>query len=109
MDGMQRQGGRPGEPAAAGRRVCAALWRRIAGTVTRLAMMVWRLAGGLPPAAPALPSFFEQAVQARRDLLWAQNCFNSVTDARLLDYAMYQMLAAESKYSYFLGKLRAGG
>lgn len=56
-----------------------------------------------------IPSLLEELTQARRDFLWAQNYYNSVTDKNLLDFAMYQMLASQSKYTYFLKRIRAEG
>ncbi len=54
-------------------------------------------------------SILEGLNEARRDFLLTQKYYNSVTDNELLDYSMFRMLAAQSKYSYFLSKARALG
>lgn len=56
-----------------------------------------------------LPSLLEQLNQSRRDFLWAQSYYNSVTDKLLLDYATYEMLASQSKYRYLLKMIRSEG
>ena len=60
------------------------------------------------PTAPvqALPDAVEQA---RREWLCAQNYYNSVSDADLIDHAVYLMQAAEKKYTYLLKKARNEG
>lgn len=55
------------------------------------------------------PSVLDGLRQARREFFWAQNYYSFVSDTNLIDYAIYQMLAAESKYVYFLKKARSEG
>lgn len=45
--------------------------------------------------------------RAWRDWFWAQRIFEQTGDFELVDYAVYNLLAAEKKYSYLLKRLRA--
>lgn len=51
----------------------------------------------------------EQLEQARREWLSAQNYYNNVSDADLVDYATYHIQAAEKKYIYLLKRARHEG
>jgi hypothetical protein len=51
----------------------------------------------------------EQLEQARREWLSAQNYYNNVSDADLIDYAAYHIQAAEKKYTYLLKRARHEG
>lgn len=62
--------------------------------------------GGKPPLA--LPTLPVALARAQSNLAWAKSCYNQATDADMADYAIYQMLAAESEYRYFLRKARSG-
>ncbi|VBB08653.1 Hypothetical protein LUCI_3931 [Lucifera butyrica] len=64
---------------------------------------------GSSQPAPVIPSLPDQLKQAKCEFFWAQNYYNTVTDPYLLDYAMYQMLAAQNKYNYLLKKARTEG
>lgn len=61
-----------------------------------------------PPAAP-IPELPEVVEQARREWLYAQNYYNSVSDTDLVDYASYLIQAAEKKYMYLMKKARSEG
>lgn len=45
--------------------------------------------------------------EARRDLLLAEKYYNGVTDAALIDYASYRIMAARCKYAYCLAEARS--
>lgn len=53
-----------------------------------------------------LPSLHESVDQAKRDWLCARAYFEQVTDPDLVDYAIYQVKAAERRYMYLLGQAR---
>lgn len=55
-----------------------------------------------PSPAVRMPDLADVAAQARREKLAAQNYFNAIADADLIDYTIYLMQAAEKKYSYLL-------
>lgn len=74
------------------------LWERICG---------WAIDDA--PRPVPVPTLVDQLHQAWQEFLIAQNFYNSVSDCNLLNYAMYQMLAAQNKYTYFLRKIRAEG
>ena len=44
--------------------------------------------------------------EARREWEMAANLFEEVTDPELVDYAVYNLRAAEKKYIYHLNRLR---
>lgn len=48
----------------------------------------------------------EQLEQAKHEWLSAQNYYNNVSDADLVDYAAYHIQAAEKKYTYLLKRAR---
>lgn len=45
--------------------------------------------------------------EALREWEWATNLFQEVTDPELVDYAVYNLRAAEKKYVYHLNRLRS--
>lgn len=51
----------------------------------------------------------EQLEQARNEWLSAQNYYDNVSDADLVDYAAYHIQAAEKKYTYLLKRARHEG
>ncbi len=51
----------------------------------------------------------QQLEEARQEWLSAQNYYNNVTDADLVDYAAYLIQAAEKKYTYLLKRARHEG
>jgi hypothetical protein len=51
----------------------------------------------------------EQLKQAKHEWLSAQNYYNNVSDADLVDYAAYHIQAAEKKYTYLLKRARHEG
>lgn len=55
----------------------------------------------------ALPSLHQSVEQAKRDWLCARAFFEQVTEPELVDYAIYQVKAAERRYMYLLGQARA--
>lgn len=52
------------------------------------------------------PTLSEAIAEARRDLLYAEQCYNQVTDEALIEQAIYLLKASEKKYSYLLNKAR---
>ena len=54
-----------------------------------------------------IPTLQGAAARARQNLAWAQNVYAQASDTLLVDYAIYQMLAAESEYRYFLRQARS--
>lgn len=44
--------------------------------------------------------------RAWKDWFWAQRIFEQTGDIELVDYAIYNLLAAEKKYNYLLRRLR---
>ncbi|HWR44270.1 YaaL family protein [Sporomusa sp.] len=61
------------------------------------------------PIADRLPSLTQQIEQARQEWLSAQNYYNNVSDADLVDHAAYLIQAAEKKYTYLLKRARQEG
>ncbi|SDD61658.1 YaaL family protein [Sporomusa acidovorans] len=59
--------------------------------------------------ATKCPPLREQLEQARHEWLSAQNYYNNVSDADLIDYATYHIQAAEKKYIYLLKRARHEG
>lgn len=60
------------------------------------------------PVAPEvdLPQIVEEA---RQEWIMAQMYYNNVSDPDLVDHAVYQMQAAEKKYTYLLKQARLQG
>jgi len=56
-----------------------------------------------------MPTLAEVIDQARRDWLYAQNYYNTVTDPDLIDYALFLTKAYERRYMYLLRKVRQEG
>lgn len=52
---------------------------------------------------PALPESIEQA---RQEWLYARHFYNQVTDADLIEHAIYQIKASETKYNYLLKRAK---
>lgn len=75
--------------------------------------MAWRRLLGLwdneQSGGKNLPGLAEVVDQARRDWLYAQNYYNSVTDTDLIDYAIYLSKACERRYMYLLRQARQEG
>ncbi|HWR44271.1 YaaL family protein [Sporomusa sp.] len=76
-------------------------------------MVAWRRLLGLwdteQTGAKGMPGLAEVVDQARRDWLYAQSYYNSVTDSDLIDYAIYLSKACERRYIYLLRKARQEG
>lgn len=76
-------------------------------------MIAWRRLFGLWDTEQAgvkdIASLAEVVDQARRDWLYAQNYYNSVTDSDLIDYAAFLAKAYERRYIYLLRKARQEG
>lgn len=49
---------------------------------------------------------YHDVAEAQRDWKNSLSYFNDVTDAELVDYAIYSMSAAEHRYSYLLKKAK---
>lgn len=62
-----------------------------------------------PTPVPKHQPLLEQLEEARQEWLSAQNFYNNVTDADLVDYAAYLIQAAEKKYTYLLKRARHEG
>ncbi|SMC86613.1 YaaL family protein [Sporomusa malonica] len=56
-----------------------------------------------------LPPLSEQLEQAKQEWHSAQNYYNNVSDADLVDHAAYLIQAAEKKYTYLLKRARNEG
>lgn len=80
------------------------------GVVSRF--VDWLMAPAEVPAAPAPralpPERREQIREALREWQAATAYFESVTDPALVDYAVYDMEAAEKRYMYLLQSARKG-
>lgn len=76
-------------------------------------MVVWQKILGLlssePTSTKRQVSLPEIAEQARRDWLYAQNCYKTVSDPDLVDYFTYLIKAYERRYIYLLRKAREEG
>ncbi|HWR07967.1 YaaL family protein [Sporomusa sp.] len=76
-------------------------------------MVAWRRLLGLwdteQSGSKGIPGLAEVVDQARRDWLYAQTYYNSVTDSDLIDYAIYLSKAYERRYMYLLRKARQEG
>lgn len=75
---------------------------------TALRHFITRLRPETLPAVRYQP-LHEQLEQARHEWLSAQNYYNNVSDADLVDYAAYLIQAAEKKYTYLLKRARHEG
>ncbi len=67
---------------------------------------------GQLPKKPPVTTYHplkEQLEQARHEWLSAQNYYDNVSDADLVDYAAYHIQAAEKKYTYLLKRARHEG
>lgn len=62
-----------------------------------------------PVPRPKYQPLMQQIEEARHEWLSAQNYYNNVSDADLVDYAAYLMQAAEKKYTYLLKRARREG
>lgn len=60
-------------------------------------------ANGMQPA----PDLNESVEQAKVEWMCARAYFDQVTDPELVDYAIYQVKAAERRYMYLLGQARS--
>ncbi|MDF2568861.1 MAG: hypothetical protein K0R55_465 [Sporomusa sp.] len=77
-------------------------------------MVAWRRLLGLwdteqNGSKGGMPCLAEIVDQARRDWLYAQNYYRTVTDPDLIDYAVFLTKAYERKYMYLLKKARQEG
>ncbi|MGL5513922.1 MAG: YaaL family protein [Sporomusa sp.] len=76
-------------------------------------MVVWQKLLGLwhseHNGTKGMPTLAEIIDQARRDWLYAQNYYNTVTDPDLIDYALFLTKAYERRYMYLLRKVRQEG
>ena len=62
------------------------------------------------PAPTSLePDLLQTVEAARQEWLFAQKYYNDVSDPELVDHAVYQMQAAEKKYTYLLRQARLQG
>lgn len=59
--------------------------------------------------ADALPDLLQTVEAARQEWLMTQAYYNNVSDPDLVDYAVYQLQAAEKKYIYLLKLARQQG
>lgn len=57
----------------------------------------------------ALNEFFIAVNKAKQEMFDAQNFFDNVVDAELVDHAIYKMEAARSKYVYLLKQAKEEG
>ncbi|XER15602.1 hypothetical protein SATMO3_58970 [Sporomusa aerivorans] len=75
--------------------------------------MVWRRLLGLwnneRPDSRESVNMAAVVDQARRDWLYAQNYYKTVTDPDLVDYAAFLIKAYERRYIYLLKKARQEG
>ncbi|MGE5395910.1 MAG: DUF2508 family protein [Chitinophagales bacterium] len=55
---------------------------------------------------PEIPTDLEILAQAQKEWHQATLFFEEVIDPELIDYAVYNLKAAEKKYSYLLNKFR---
>ncbi|MDF2568860.1 MAG: hypothetical protein K0R55_464 [Sporomusa sp.] len=60
-------------------------------------------------AAHYPPPLVEQIEQAKQECISAQNYYNNVSDADLVDHAAFLIQAAEKKYTYLLKRARNEG
>lgn len=69
------------------------------------------LAGNLleQPAAPPGAGLLEAVEQAKADWQTAREYFELVTDPDLIDFAIYNLEAAQRRYTYLLKQVRAQG
>lgn len=44
----------------------------------------------------------DDIMEARRELMRAESLFNEMTDEKAIDYAGYNIMAAEARYSYLM-------
>lgn len=75
-------------------------------------MIAWRKLLGLEDSgqtAKGAASLAGVVDQARRDWLYAQTYYKTVTDPDLVDYAAFLIKAYERKYIYLLKKARREG
>ncbi|SMC86622.1 DUF2508 family protein [Sporomusa malonica] len=76
-------------------------------------MIAWRRLLGLwdtdQTGVKGMVCLAEVVDQARRDWLYAQNYYNTVTDPDLIDYAVFLTKAYERRYIYLLRKARQEG
>lgn len=54
----------------------------------------------------AAPKDEEMLQRAHRELQEAHNCFSSVDDPELIDYAIYSLKAAEIRYNFLFQKIK---
>lgn len=76
-------------------------------------MLAWRRLLGLwdneQASGKELANLVEVAEQARRDWLYAQYYYKTVTDPDLIEYATYLIKAYERRYIYLIKKARQEG
>lgn len=60
----------------------------------------------LPESTPSEISLTDEVEQARIEWQLARRYFETVTDPDLIDYAIYNLKAAERRYSYLLKQVR---
>ena len=76
-------------------------------------MFAWRRLLGLgdneQTSGKKLVNLVEVADQARRDWLYAQYYYKTVTDPDLIEYATYLIKAYERKYIYLIKRARQEG
>lgn len=58
---------------------------------------------------PAEESIYKSLDQARQDWENAKNIFENVTNPDLIDYAIYNVDAAEKRYTYLLKQIKNKG
>jgi hypothetical protein len=83
----------------------------VQGAVGPLSHLVGRIASGLVLDDPAsqlspLPDLRESIEQAKVEWACARQYFDHVTDPELVDYAIFQLKAAERRYMYLLTMAR---
>lgn len=67
------------------------------------------LAGAVGPKDQGCPELLQAVAQAHREWEMAKRIFESVTDPDLVDYAIYQVQAAQKHYTYLLRRAKEEG
>lgn len=81
------------------------------GTSSSFGGLINKVAGHLTLEQPGLraasaPGLRDSVEQAKREWLCARSFFDQVTDPDLVDFAIYQVKAAEKRYMYLLTQAR---
>jgi hypothetical protein len=81
------------------------------GTPNSFGGLINKVAGHLMIEQPGLrsaatPGLRDSVEQAKREWLCARSFFDQVTDPDLVDFAIFQVKAAEKRYMYLLSQAR---